>query len=103
MVEANSENGGRFIMSPPFSALFYHRAKRGARGAANEGASKKPRHWRGGEGVREVEETKMLSKEELKPIALEVLNMLKPKQLPVWQVKEVLSYASRMAEWTPMK
>lgn len=50
-----------------------------------------------------MEMAKIIEKEDLKPIALEVLDLLRPRQLAVWQVKEVLAQASRLAEWTPME
>lgn len=50
-----------------------------------------------------MEIANFIEKEDLKPIAMEVLNMLAPMRLAVWQVKEVLAQASRLAEWTPMK
>lgn len=43
------------------------------------------------------------SKEELEAIAEDVLSELKPRRLPVWQVKEVLRFALRLAEWTIME
>ena len=38
------------------------------------------------------------SKEELEAIAEDVLSELKPRRLPVWQVKEVLRFALKLAE-----
>ncbi len=43
------------------------------------------------------------SKEELEAIAKDVLSELKPRRLPVWQVKEVLRFALELAEWTIME
>jgi len=42
-------------------------------------------------------------KEELDGIAQEVLDFLRPKELPIWQVKEVFKRASRFAEYEKMK
>ena len=49
------------------------------------------------------EETKRLEKAELKSIAKEVMELLRPKRLPVWQVKEVLRYAMNLADWAIME
>lgn len=40
---------------------------------------------------------------ELEPIAQEVLDFLRPKELPIWQIKEILAEASRLAEWEKLK
>lgn len=42
-------------------------------------------------------------KEELQKIAMEVLEFLRPRHLPIWQVKEVMTYAKEFAEWEKMK
>lgn len=42
-------------------------------------------------------------KSELTPIAQEVLDLLRPKTLPIWQVKEILSEARRLADWEILK
>lgn len=42
-------------------------------------------------------------KGELDRAAKEVLDFLQPKELPIWQVKEILALASRFAEYTKMK
>lgn len=36
----------------------------------------------------------------LDDIAIEVLDFLRPKDLPIWQVKEVLARAARLADNT---
>lgn len=43
------------------------------------------------------------SKEELKEIARELLEIMRPKKLPIWQVKETFQFAIEMADWEPMK
>lgn len=50
-----------------------------------------------------MSEREYRSKEELESMAKSVLNELKPKRLPVWQVKEVLRQAIRLADWTIME
>lgn len=67
-------------------------------------AHENPRHL-AGQGGRgdEVSEREYRSKEELESMAKSVLNELKPKRLPVWQVKEVLRQAIRLADWTIME
>lgn len=47
-------------------------------------------------------QAKFYKKKDLEPFAREVLDLLATKKLAVWQVKHVLSTASRLAEWTPM-
>ena len=42
-------------------------------------------------------------KSELEDLAVEVLEFLRPKELPIWQVKEGLSTAMRLAEWQTLK
>ena len=42
-------------------------------------------------------------KSELTPIAQEVLDLLRPKALPIWQIKEILSEARRLADWEILK
>ena len=49
------------------------------------------------------EKVKYLEKAELKSIAEEVMELLRPKRLPVWQIKEVLRYAMNLADWTIME
>lgn len=36
-------------------------------------------------------------------IAKEVIEFLRPKELPIWQVKMVLAKASNLAEWEKLK
>lgn len=42
-------------------------------------------------------------KEELSLIAQEVIDFLRQKDLLIWQVKEVLIEASKLAEWEKLK
>lgn len=42
-------------------------------------------------------------KSELTPIAQEVLDLLRSKELPVWQVREILSEARKLADWAILK
>ena len=42
-------------------------------------------------------------KEDFEKIALEVLDFLRPKELPIWQVKEILVVAARLSEWQKLK
>jgi len=42
-------------------------------------------------------------KNEIIKIAREVIDFLRPKELPVWQVKEVLSSAAKLADWEKLK
>lgn len=47
---------------------------------------------------------KMESKKgDFEKIALEVLDFLRPKELPIWQVKEILVVAARLSEWQKLK
>ena len=48
-------------------------------------------------------ETKQLTKQEAEKIAFEVLDFLKPRELPIWQVKEILATAIRLSEWEILK
>ncbi len=43
------------------------------------------------------------TKEELKAIAMEVLDALRPKQLQIWQVKETLRFAIEIVEQERLK
>ena len=36
-------------------------------------------------------------------LAIEVLELLRPKGLPIWQIKEVLNKASERIEWETLK
>lgn len=45
----------------------------------------------------------ILTKEELKKIAQEVLELLRPRELAIWQVREVLKFANEAIDWTKMK
>lgn len=36
-------------------------------------------------------------------IAMEVLEFLRAKELPIWQVKEVLTKAKNLADWEKLK
>lgn len=42
-------------------------------------------------------------KTEMTPIAREVIEFLRPKELPIWQIKEVLNEAKRLADWEILK
>ena len=42
-------------------------------------------------------------KTEEEKIAQEVIEFLRLKKLPIWQVKEVLAKASNLAEWEKLK
>ena len=42
-------------------------------------------------------------KSEMVPIAQEVLDLLRPKMLPIWQIKEILAEARRLADWEILK
>ena len=39
------------------------------------------------------------AKGELEKVALEILEFLKPRDLPIWQVKETLDIAKRFSEY----
>lgn len=43
------------------------------------------------------------TKEELKAIAMEVLDVLRPRQLQIWQVKETLRFAIEIVEQERLK
>lgn len=45
---------------------------------------------------------KTLSKEELSTIADELINSMRGKSLPIWQVKEALKIAIERIEWEPL-
>ena len=61
-------------------------------------------HGRRGEGVTPMEDKLTYApKSELTPIAQEVLDLLRTKELPVWQVKEILTEARRLADWAILK
>lgn len=49
------------------------------------------------------EQLKYVPKTEEEKIAREVIEFLRPKELPLWQVKEILAKASNMAEWEKLK
>jgi len=40
----------------------------------------------------------ILSKDELKNVAVELLDSLRPRKMQIWQVKEVLRYAMEFAD-----
>lgn len=50
-----------------------------------------------------MEKLKYTPKSELDKVAAEVIDFLRPKELPVWQVKDVLSRAKELAEWQTLK
>lgn len=50
-----------------------------------------------------MEKLEYTPKEELSKAAQEVIDFLRPKELPVWQVKEVLREAIKLAEWEKLK
>ena len=59
---------------------------------------------RGGEKeVKGMDRLTYVPKSELGPIAREVLDFLRPKELPIWQIKEILAEASRLADWEILK
>lgn len=43
------------------------------------------------------------TREELREIVQELLEFLRPKKMPIWQVKEVLRRAGTMVDWEPLK
>lgn len=54
-----------------------------------------------GKGVSAMPEVK--TKEELKAVAMEVLDALRPRQLQIWQVKETLRFAIEIVEQERLK
>lgn len=50
-----------------------------------------------------MEKLEYTPKEELSKAAQGVIDFLRPKELPVWQVKEVLREAIKLAEWEKLK
>ena len=42
-------------------------------------------------------------KSEMEVIAQEVLEFLRPKELPIWQIKDILNEAKRLADWEILK
>ena len=50
-----------------------------------------------------MEQLTYAPKEEMDKIAMEVLEFLRPRHLTVWQVKDVMKRAIRLAEWEKMK
>lgn len=50
-----------------------------------------------------AEQLTYLPKTEEEKIAKELIEFLRPKELPLWQVKEVLAQARNMAEWEKLK
>lgn len=50
-----------------------------------------------------AEQLTYVPKTEEEKIAREVIEFLRPKELPLWQVKEILAKASNMAEWEKLK
>lgn len=50
-----------------------------------------------------MEQLTYAHKEEMDKIAQEVLEFLRPRHLPIWQVKDVMKRAIRLAEWEKMK
>lgn len=50
-----------------------------------------------------MEKLEYSPKGELLKVAEEVICLLTQKQLPVWQVKEVLSEAAKLAEWQVLR
>ncbi len=51
----------------------------------------------------DVKKPDFLTKDELKVIAKEVLDSLRSKKLPIWQVKEVCRFAMELADWELLK
>lgn len=52
---------------------------------------------------RVVTHPECATKEELREMAQELLEFLRPKKLAIWQVKEVLRRAENMVDWEPLK
>lgn len=50
-----------------------------------------------------AEQLTYVPKTEEEKIAKEVIEFLRPKELPIWQIKEVLDKARNLAEWTKLK
>lgn len=50
-----------------------------------------------------MERMEYAPKGELEDIARELLDFLRPKELPVWQVKEVLDCAKQYVDYTKLK
>ncbi len=44
-----------------------------------------------------------VTKTEEDEIAQEIIDLLKTKSLPIWQVKDVLSKAKQLADWQTLK
>ncbi len=42
-------------------------------------------------------------KGDFEKIAFEVLDFFRSKELPIWQVKEILVVAARLSEWQKLK
>lgn len=52
---------------------------------------------------KKEEQLTYVPKTEEEKIAIEVIDFLRPKELPLWQVKEILAKASNMAELEKLK
>ena len=50
-----------------------------------------------------MEKMEYVPKSDLCNEARAVLNFLRPKELPIWQIKEILAEAARLSEWEPLK
>lgn len=50
-----------------------------------------------------MERYEYVTKGEIPEMAREVLDFLRSKELPIWQVKEVLKEAMRLADWEKLK
>lgn len=44
-----------------------------------------------------------VANDEIDDIAQDIIDFLRPKELPIWQVKEALSAAAKLAEWEVLK
>lgn len=49
------------------------------------------------------EQLTYVPKEKVDEIAKEVIDFLRPKELPIWQVKDALIRASKLVEWEKLK
>ena len=44
-----------------------------------------------------------IPRDDVDDIAQNIIDFLRPKELPIWQVKEALSAAAKLAEWEALK
>lgn len=57
----------------------------------------------GKEGVSSMNNSGHASKDELKEIARELLNTLRPRKLQIWQVKEIFRFSIELADQEQLK